>query len=111
MLTAQDVIDTISDAIGDSMDVDWTYSDGAKAIMLAFQREGWVVMQNTASIPPADTQNDIREAAAEVAEILRSDDPMMVMEGALERLETALGVKHPPEPVNPPRPSRDLDWA
>jgi len=43
----QDVLDTISDAIGDGMDLDWTYSIGAKAIVEAFKREGWTV-----SAPP-----------------------------------------------------------
>lgn len=38
-----EVEDAISDAIGDSMDMDWTYRDGAKAILSAFAREGWVV--------------------------------------------------------------------
>lgn len=52
----QDIEDTISDAIGDSMDMDWTYSDGARSIMRAFEREGWAVMQNGASKAATDTQ-------------------------------------------------------
>jgi hypothetical protein len=75
----------------------------------------------------------LRQAAAEVAAILRSDEPLAVMEGALERLEAALAVDcpvpelppghrcdgcdceraaaAPPLPKNPPRPKRDLDFA
>ena len=56
----QDVLDTISDAIGDSMDLDWTYSIGAKAIIEAFKREGWTI----AAPPPPSVSTGSRPQEA-----------------------------------------------
>lgn len=38
--TDQDIEDLLSDAIGDSFDMDWTARDGAKAVLAALKREG-----------------------------------------------------------------------
>lgn len=84
---AQDLHDLISDAIGDSMDMDWTYSDGAKAIIRAFEREGLVVMQSDASNPVSDAPEHISPARddAQVGDILRHKDGRT---GAFASVET-----------------------
>lgn len=58
-IDTQDLRDLISDAIGDSMDMDWTYSDGARSIIRAFEREGLVVMQSGASKAAPDASGYI----------------------------------------------------
>lgn len=40
--------DFISDAITDSMDMDWSGTDGARAVVAAFEREGWTVIARAA---------------------------------------------------------------
>lgn len=36
----EDLEDLIAEAIGDSMDVDWTYRDGARAVIRALEEDG-----------------------------------------------------------------------
>lgn len=78
-LDPQDIEDTISDAIGDSMGPGWAYSDGAKSIMRAFEREGWSVIQNGASNAAPDTSGDIAsdllEALKECVALMHADNP------------------------------------
>lgn len=35
--------DVISEAIADSMDMDWTAADGARSILRRFKEEGWSI--------------------------------------------------------------------
>lgn len=58
-IDTQDLRDLISEAIGDSMDMDWTYSDGARSIIRAFEREGLVVMESGASKAAPDASGYI----------------------------------------------------
>jgi len=38
----EELLDTISDAIGDSMDMDWNYRDGARSVLAALVAENIV---------------------------------------------------------------------
>lgn len=38
----QDILDLISDALGDSMDMDWNYAVGARYILAALERHGLI---------------------------------------------------------------------
>jgi hypothetical protein len=47
----QDIEDLLSDAIGDSFDMDWTARDGAKAVLAALKREGLLVAAKPSEAP------------------------------------------------------------
>lgn len=47
-MTREDLIDTISDALGDSMDIDWTYAMGARYVLDALIKEGVVSLPEEA---------------------------------------------------------------
>jgi hypothetical protein len=48
----QDLEDLIADAIGDSMDIDWTYRDGARAVIRALEEDGILKVRES---PPHDS--------------------------------------------------------
>jgi hypothetical protein len=48
----QDLEDMIADAIGDSMDMDWTYRDGARAVIRALEEDGILKTHETRPNPP-----------------------------------------------------------
>jgi len=52
--TDQELIDLIGDAISDSMDMDWTSTDGAKAALAALQKEGLL----RTDVPPLPVTSD-----------------------------------------------------
>lgn len=41
----EELTDDICDAITDSIDMDWTGSDGAKAVVAMFEHRGWAVVK------------------------------------------------------------------
>lgn len=41
----EELIDLIADAIDDSLDMDWTSTDGAKSVLRALEREGYVIVE------------------------------------------------------------------
>jgi hypothetical protein len=43
----EEIEDFFSDTISDSLDMDWTSRDGAKALVRALQEEGLVLCSNT----------------------------------------------------------------
>lgn len=48
-MTREDLTDTISDALGDSMDVDWNYSTGARYVIDALVKEGVITLPDQAA--------------------------------------------------------------
>lgn len=43
-MTREDLTDIISDALGDSMDVDWNYATGARYVIDALIKEGVITL-------------------------------------------------------------------
>lgn len=41
----EELIDLIADAIDDSLDMDWVSTDGAKSVLRALEREGYVIVE------------------------------------------------------------------
>lgn len=41
----EELIDLIADAIDDSLDMDWTSTDGAKSVLRALEREGYEIVE------------------------------------------------------------------
>lgn len=41
----EELIDLIAEAIDDSLDMDWTSMDGAKSVLRALEREGYVIVE------------------------------------------------------------------
>ena len=41
----EELIDLIADAIDDSLDMDWLSTDGAKSVLRALEREGYVIVE------------------------------------------------------------------
>lgn len=78
LVEPDDVRDVMSEAISDSMDQDWTSTDGAKAILRRFESEGYVVVHRFAPgtfIPrgkakEAYTEKEAEEAAAIIADAI-----------------------------------------
>lgn len=70
--------DLIADAIADSLDVDWSHRDGARAVMRALASEGWAVVAR-----PIDAAPDLLEALRGWDK-LHSD--MIAAGGALDQL-------------------------
>ena len=53
-----DLEDMIDEAISDSLDVDWTSRDGAKAVLRALEEAGFVVIKPAPAAAPLDDGDD-----------------------------------------------------
>jgi hypothetical protein len=50
-MTDQDIEDLIADAISDSLEMDWTSRDGARAVVAALREAGAMIFWPTAEMP------------------------------------------------------------
>lgn len=66
-LDREELIDLIADAISDSMDMDWSYRDGARAVVAALIEEGVVKIAPQALAEAEGAQQNETDGAHEAA--------------------------------------------